>query len=261
MNNEATEDDRPRAMLNPADRQFLLGEKEYKHRQTASDRRKAIRDRVVGSLSDFSLLFGYLSKHEREKIADEIGMNKWADAPDHSSMVGAPRGIIYAIAFLYRLHRDVFDAENATKKFEETASLGVAAALGKELGEQWSADIEITLERPPTRETIKEKWADDGTEALSGPEAKRLLDAQQELAAFVGGSEVPLAPADVFDRLDAERENRKAVREEINRGRAEGKLTLDRMERLYDEDVDGIEAFPAPRDVEARRSRSPHDDE
>jgi hypothetical protein len=242
MNNEATEDDRPRAMLTPADRQFLLGEKEYEHRQTAFDRRKAIRDRVVASLSDFSLLFGYLSKHEREKIADEISMPDWADAPDHSVMAGPPDSVVHTLAFLCLLHED-------TEAFQQTVGQGAAGAIQKERGGRWDVDVDIDPERipaPPNLEAIDEKLQDGLPGELNGLEAQRVID---ELAKRHALGDVRTTIA------------RPTPQEHIQRGISEGTLTFDRLKRLKDEEVVGIEAFPDPREVEARQARTPYDDE
>lgn len=60
--------DRDRGMLAPVDREFLLGEKEYEHRQSVHNRREKIRSRVRNTYLDFSLLFEQLSFSELAAI-------------------------------------------------------------------------------------------------------------------------------------------------------------------------------------------------
>ena len=246
MTDETTGDDRPNAMLTSGDRQFLLGKKEYKHRQTAADRRKAIRERAVASLSDFTLLFGHLDDRERAKIADEIGMNEWTDAPDHSLMAGPPREVVHAIAFLHRLHADA-DPRESIEMFERTVEEAFSMSLQKERGGFWDVDVDIDPDRvqSPDADAIREKLRDGRASELNGPEAQWLTRRLDERGAL----------DDVLATIDAP-----TPQEEIQRGISEGKLTFDRLNRLKDEGVVGIEVFPDPRDVEARQSRSPYDE-
>ncbi|MDL0130444.1 hypothetical protein PNP59_05750 [Halobacterium salinarum] len=75
-----TATDRPRGGLTPADRDLLLGFKEYEHKQQYSDRRRKIRERIANSLLDFSLLQYSLQDKDRKRIfqnpAKEAGVDE-----------------------------------------------------------------------------------------------------------------------------------------------------------------------------------------
>lgn len=72
--------DRPRGILTPADREFLLGLKDYNHKQQYSNRRKDIRERTANGLLDFSLLQYSLRDRDRKRIfqnpAEEAGVEE-----------------------------------------------------------------------------------------------------------------------------------------------------------------------------------------
>jgi hypothetical protein len=72
--------DRSRGILTPADREFLLGLKEYNHKQQYSNRRKDIRERTANGLLDFSLLQYSLRDRDRKRIfqnpAEEAGVEE-----------------------------------------------------------------------------------------------------------------------------------------------------------------------------------------
>ena len=72
--------DRPRGFLTPADREFLIGLKEYDHKQQYSNRRQDIRERTANALLDFSLLQYSLRDRDRKRIfqspAEEAGVEE-----------------------------------------------------------------------------------------------------------------------------------------------------------------------------------------
>lgn len=70
-----------RGILTDADKEWLRGETEYTHRQTESDRRRAIRERVSLAIEDFNYLVEFLSREDREKIAARV------DQEDAEAMV------------------------------------------------------------------------------------------------------------------------------------------------------------------------------
>jgi len=63
--------DRPRGMLSPADRNYLLGEAEMEHEQSKRNAEARIRERVVNSIVDFNLLVHTLKKKDRRQIFDK----------------------------------------------------------------------------------------------------------------------------------------------------------------------------------------------
>ena len=64
--------DRPRGMLSPADRQFLLGETEMTHDQSRRNAEARIRKRVTNAIEDFTLLVHTLKPKDREGVFDTI---------------------------------------------------------------------------------------------------------------------------------------------------------------------------------------------
>lgn len=78
-------DERPRGVLSPADRKLLTGEASYKHRQTAINRKKDIRDRVRDSIRDFVFLFEYLDADELVDIFDpeNYDFDEWNGATNY----------------------------------------------------------------------------------------------------------------------------------------------------------------------------------
>ena len=174
-----TDENRKRGMLSHTDRQFLIGEKEYDHRQSSFDRRRTIRERVVNGILDFKVLLHELSENDREKIIDELGMR----APEHSLIGGsyaAPSGVTDAIAFLYLLHTDRED-------FLTTVDHAVKSAL-RHRGEAVT-DVK-------TRMDIKRPEHIDIEAAIEKLESKRmdaLTDGEREwlLRALVATGDAP----------------------------------------------------------------------
>jgi hypothetical protein len=68
MTYDPEDPDRPRGLLAPVDRKFLIGEKKYDHRQSAYNRREEIRERVENGFLDFCTLAEEMDLTERAKI-------------------------------------------------------------------------------------------------------------------------------------------------------------------------------------------------
>lgn len=62
------QENRPRGMLTPKDRELLRGEIEYKHQQQYSNRRRDIRERVANGLLDFNIIQYLLQDKDRKLI-------------------------------------------------------------------------------------------------------------------------------------------------------------------------------------------------
>ncbi|MFP9059572.1 hypothetical protein ACLI4R_03455 [Natrialbaceae archaeon A-chndr2] len=69
MNRDA---DRERGMLTPADRAFLLGEREMSHDQSRRNAEARIRQRVTDTVLDFDLLLHTLSDKDRAQVFDDV---------------------------------------------------------------------------------------------------------------------------------------------------------------------------------------------
>jgi len=65
---ELDEMDRPRGILTPADREYLISDKSGYSHQAQHKRKKAIKKRIVNALLDFALLENYLDEELREEI-------------------------------------------------------------------------------------------------------------------------------------------------------------------------------------------------
>ncbi|MCU4751090.1 hypothetical protein OB919_03690 [Halobacteria archaeon AArc-curdl1] len=64
--------DRQRGMLTPADRAFLLGEREMSHDQSRRNAEARIRQRVTDTVLDFDLLLHTLSDKDRAQVFDDV---------------------------------------------------------------------------------------------------------------------------------------------------------------------------------------------
>jgi len=122
-------EDETRGILTPKDKKWLQNEIEYEHAQSATNRRRKIRDRVASAMQDFELLVEHWSKEERQKAMKEIDSEKSASD---------------IIEFLYLcLNEPVQDAEQMTDKtaldqalaFRRSLSTGVKNAKEK-LGDE-----------------------------------------------------------------------------------------------------------------------------
>jgi hypothetical protein len=158
-------------MLSHTDREFLTGEKEYDHRQSAFDRRRTIRERVVNGILDFEVLLTELGENEREKIVDELGMR----APEHSLIGGsyaAPSGITDAFAFLYLFHTDRED-------FLTTVDHAVKSALRHRGEAVTDVTTRMDIERADhvDTEAAIEKFDDGDMDALTDGEREWIVRA------------------------------------------------------------------------------------
>lgn len=71
---------RSRGILSKADREFLFGIKEYKHRQSVLNREQEIRTRTKNAIRDFGLLVDLLDEKERKRIFEAL------DDAEHGSV-------------------------------------------------------------------------------------------------------------------------------------------------------------------------------
>lgn len=133
-------DDRPNALLTKKDREWLRADEPLYTGKSAKQqryrRRRSIRERMVASLEDFSLLFGELEEPERAKIIDDLDMQTPSDA-DLGAV--APSHVVHAVAFLFLLHED-------TGQFEQSVYRALSAATQQRTGPQYrkiSVDIDL----------------------------------------------------------------------------------------------------------------------
>ncbi|WP_114577641.1 hypothetical protein [Saliphagus sp. LR7] len=67
-----TDTSRDRGILSPADRAYLLGEREMSHDQSARNAEARIRRRIRDAILDFDLLLHTLSAKDRRQVFDEV---------------------------------------------------------------------------------------------------------------------------------------------------------------------------------------------
>lgn len=107
-------DSRDRGILSPTDRKFVKGEKEYNHRQTASDRRKEIRERLYNSLLDLSLIFNHMDEDEVARVF----------SPDDTEQQAFVEALTDGLGMIYR---ETFPA-TTIPAFKTLLSAGVSRA-------------------------------------------------------------------------------------------------------------------------------------
>ncbi|MFB6189059.1 MAG: hypothetical protein ABEI57_04175 [Halapricum sp.] len=71
--------DRPRGILSPADRAFLLGETEMTHEQSRRNAAARIRKRIHNAILDFTLLVHTLPAKDRHGVFESVGDRAFLD--------------------------------------------------------------------------------------------------------------------------------------------------------------------------------------
>lgn len=87
----AADPDRPRGILTPTDRDFLLGRKTDYTDHSKKQKRNRIRRRLQNAILDFSILFECLERRDRNIVFD----------PDDDDREALTRGITDALAFFH----------------------------------------------------------------------------------------------------------------------------------------------------------------
>lgn len=75
-------EDRPPGILTRGDREYLLGEKDYKSVEAESNKRRAIRKRIRNGLLDFGLIERHLGVKDRDKIFEQAAQSDDAARAD-----------------------------------------------------------------------------------------------------------------------------------------------------------------------------------
>lgn len=123
--------ERPRGIFTRIDRKYLSGFKEYEHKQSESNRRQEIRERVIHAFHDFRLL-SWLSERERNKVFNEVTLGKLHD------------NLVSLLAFVYRgIGRD----PEAIEQIVEIAIFRVEAENDPKEGYQGGiADVSVDID-------------------------------------------------------------------------------------------------------------------
>lgn len=188
--------DRERGVLTPADREFLLGRKEFDHRQTYTNTWQRIRDRVTNSLLDFAIIATQIDADQRDRIFDDL------QATTRAECLGA------LISFLYAgLNRDEQEFEQRVADGVFLGELLVDLREGRSTGEIRDVDVSMTIERAPDIDHIYEKYLDG--HPLSDSEIGALVrsgrladDELEELPEFTRLAERPLFSPRLHRLLD-----------------------------------------------------------
>lgn len=160
------DDERDRGILGSVDRQYVRGEKEYAHRQTAYDRRQTIKNRVRHSLLDLSLLSREL---DDELLEDVLG--------DYRENDQIREGIVDTIALVFRITAiegvaDTLGSGPRNHDFETVLEKGVRRGFFTEDCIVDDFDYSTKTTHIPNLQAVKE-LAEDGEEL--SPEFIRMI--------------------------------------------------------------------------------------
>jgi len=158
----AADSDRPRGILTPSDRDFLIGRKTDYTEHSKKQKRNRIRRRVRNAVLDFSILFEYMEDRDRETVFD----------PDAEDRDAYTQGITDVLAFLH------LGTMGYHTPFKDMLSEGVGKAEQRLAGSNYRmVDVEFNVE------PVGQIDVDDVVEKLENEEFAQLTD--EELRAFV----------------------------------------------------------------------------
>ncbi|MFP9192607.1 hypothetical protein [Natronosalvus vescus] len=132
-----TDVDRDRGFLTPADRAFLLGEREMSHDQSRRNAEARIRQRVIDGILDFDLLLHTLSEKDRKQV--------FADVHTDGAFLDALRAMV---AFTYVGAREQgFAFEDVLVPAVRASEEAIAAKQdGANVSVDVTFDVETTVE-------------------------------------------------------------------------------------------------------------------
>lgn len=158
----AADADRPRGILTPSDRDFLLGRKTDYTDHSKKQKRNRIRRRVRNAVLDFSILFEYMEERDRNTVFD----------PDDDERDAYTQGITDMLAFLH------LGTMGYHTPFKDMLSEGVGKAEQQLAGSNYRmVNVEFNVD------PVGQINVDDVIEKLEDEEFAQLTD--EELRAFV----------------------------------------------------------------------------
>ena len=158
----ASDSDRPRGILTPSDRDFLLGRKTDYTDHSKKQKRNRIRRRVRNAMLDFSILFEYMEERDRETVFD----------PDAEDRDAYTQGITDMLAFLH------LGTIGYHTPFKDMLSEGVGKAEQRLAGSNYRmVNVEFNVE------PVGQIDVDEVVDKLENEEFAQLTD--EELRAFV----------------------------------------------------------------------------
>ncbi|MFC4438947.1 MULTISPECIES: hypothetical protein [Natrialbaceae] len=158
----AADSDRPRGILTPSDRDFLLGRKTDYTDHSKKQKRNRIRRRVRNAILDFSILFEYMEERDRNTVFD----------PDDEDRDDYTQGITDTLAFLH------LGTMGYYTPFKDMLSEGVGKAEQRLAGSNYRmVNVEFNVD------PVGQIDVDEVVEKLENEEFAQLTD--EELRAFV----------------------------------------------------------------------------
>ncbi|RQG89193.1 hypothetical protein EA462_12570 [Natrarchaeobius halalkaliphilus] len=158
----AADADRPRGILTPSDRDFLLGRKTDYTDHSKKQKRNRIRRRVRNAVLDFSILFEYMEERDRNTVFD----------PDDDERDAYTQGITDMLAFLH------LGTMGYHTPFKDMLSEGVGKAEQRLAGSNYRmVNVEFNVD------PVGQIDVDEVVAKLENEEFAQLTD--EELRAFV----------------------------------------------------------------------------
>ncbi|ESS03465.1 MAG: hypothetical protein A07HR67_01863 [uncultured archaeon A07HR67] len=178
----AADADRPRGILTPSDRDFLLGRKTDYTKHSRKQKRNRIRRRVRNAILDFSILYECLEDRDRETVFD----------PDDEDSDAYTRGITDILGFLH------LGTMGYHTPFKEMLTEGVAKSEQRLAGSEYRmVSVEFNVE------PVGQIDVDEVIAKIEADEFERITD--EELRAFVRllSMSDEFAPTEVRESLNS----------------------------------------------------------
>ena len=177
----AADADRPRGILTPSDRDFLLGRKTDYTEHSKKQKRNRIRRRVRNAVLDFSILYECLEDRDRKTVFD----------PDDEDRDAYTRGITDILGFLH------LGTMGYVTPFKDMLSEGVAKSEQRLAGSDYRM-VRVEFNVDP----VGQIDVDEMIEKIEADEFERITD--EELRAFVRllSMSDEFAPDDVREGLN-----------------------------------------------------------
>jgi len=177
----AADADRPRGILTPSDRDFLLGRKTDYTEHSKKQKRNRIRRRVRNAVLDFSILYECLEDRDRKTVFD----------PDDEDRDAYTRGITDILGFLH------LGTMGYVTPFKDMLSEGVAKSEQRLAGSDYRM-VRVEFNVDP----VGQIDVDEVIEKIEADEFERITD--EELRAFVRllSMSDEFAPDDVREGLN-----------------------------------------------------------
>ncbi len=200
----AADAERPRGILTPSDRDFLLGRKTDYTEHSKKQKRNRIRRRVRNAVLDFSILYECLEDRDRKTVFD----------PDDEDRDAYTQGITDMLAFLH------LGTMGYVTPFKDMLSEGVAKSEQRLAGSDYRmVTVEFNVD------PVGQIDVDEVIEKIEADEFERITD--EELRAFVR----LLSMSEEFSPDDA----REGIKERVDEFVAAIRESEDRRDRAVEE--------------------------